>query len=171
MTRYAPDVEEGDIIFFPANLLHYAPTNLSKITRIILSFNLMIEISDKKGFIQLKITIPISVGELIDKISILQIKSQNTDSPYVSEELKSLTIIANENEVFDEDYFIQLLDVNQLLWKVEDDLRALEKEQDFSEEFVKLARNVYKFNDIRSSIKKEINEKYNSIFSEVKIYK
>jgi|TARA_B100000073_G_scaffold203018_1_gene168321 hypothetical protein len=119
----------------------------------------------------LKITIPISVGELIDKISILQIKSQNTDSPYVSEELKSLTIIANENEVFDEDYFIQLLDVNQLLWKVEDDLRVLEKEQDFGEEFVKLARNVYKFNDIRSSIKKEINEKYNSIFSEVKIYK
>ena len=48
LTRYAPDVEEGDIIFFPANLLHYAPTNLSKITRIILSFNLMIEISDKK---------------------------------------------------------------------------------------------------------------------------
>lgn len=119
----------------------------------------------------MKITIPISVGELIDKISILQIKSQNTDSPYVSEELKSLTIIANENEVFDEDYFIQLLDVNQLLWKVEDDLRVLEKEQDFGEEFVKLARNVYKFNDIRSSIKKEINEKYNSIFSEVKIYK
>lgn len=48
LTRYTPDVEEGDIIFFPANLLHYAPTNLSKITRTIVSFNLKIKLFDRK---------------------------------------------------------------------------------------------------------------------------
>ena len=119
----------------------------------------------------MKIIIPISVGELLDKISILQIKSQYTDNVYVTRELKSLIEIAKKNEVHDDDYLNQLLDVNQLLWKIEDDLRVLEKYQDFGEVFVKQARSVYKTNDIRSSIKKEINDKYNSFFSEVKIHK
>ncbi len=119
----------------------------------------------------MKITIPISVGELLDKISILQIKSQHTDNAYVNRELKSLTEIAKKNEVYDDDYLNQLLDINQLLWNIEDDLRVLERCQDFSETFVKLARSVYKTNDIRSSIKREINEKYNSFYNEVKIHK
>ena len=119
----------------------------------------------------MKLTIPISVGELLDKISILQIKSRYTDNTYVIKELKILTEIATQTDVYDDDYLFQLLDVNQSLWKVEDDLRVLEKQQDFGEAFVKLARSVYKINDIRSSIKKEINEKYNSFFSEVKIHK
>jgi|TARA_R100000482_G_C5119093_1_gene144681 predicted DNA-binding protein YlxM (UPF0122 family) len=119
----------------------------------------------------LKIIIPISVGELIDKISILQIKSQHTNNSYVLKELKSLTEIAKENEVYDDECLKQLLDINQLLWKIEDDLRVLEKHQDFGDAFVNLARSVYITNDVRSSIKKQINEKYDSFYSEVKIYK
>ena len=119
----------------------------------------------------MKITIPISVGELLDKISILQIKSQHTDNIYVTKELESLIEIAKEFKVFDFKYFDQLLEVNQKLWKIEDELRVHEKSQDFSDTFINLARNVYITNDRRSSIKKEINQKYNSSYREVKIHK
>ena len=119
----------------------------------------------------MKITIPISVGELLDKISILQIKSQYTDNVYVHKELESLIEIAKEFEVFDFKYFDQILEVNQKLWKIEDELRVHEKAQDFGDTFVNLARSVYITNDRRSSIKKEINQKYNSSYREVKIHK
>lgn len=119
----------------------------------------------------MKITIPISIGELLDKISILQIKSQYTDNIYVTKEFDSLIKIAKENNVFDFKYFDQLLEVNQKLWKIEDELRVLEKSQDFGDTFINLARSVYTTNDKRSSIKKEINHKYNSSFKEVKIHK
>ena len=119
----------------------------------------------------MKITIPISVGELLDKISILQIKSQHTNNIYVTKELDSLVEIAKENNIFDFEYFDQLLEVNQKLWKIEDELRILEKSKDFSDTFVNLARNVYITNDKRASIKKNINEKYNSSFKEIKIHK
>tara|TARA_R100000005_G_C4975713_1_gene187199 strand:- start:188 stop:547 length:360 start_codon:yes stop_codon:yes gene_type:complete len=119
----------------------------------------------------LKITIPISVGELLDKISILQIKSQYTDNIYVTKELESLIEIAKQFKVFDFKYFDQLLEVNQKLWKIEDELRVHEKSQDFSDTFINLARSVYITNDKRSSIKKEINHKYNSSYREVKIHK
>ena len=119
----------------------------------------------------MKITIPISVGELLDKISILHIKSQHTDNIYVNKELESLIEIAKEFKVFDFKYFDQLLQVNQKLWKIEDELRVHEKSQDFGDAFVNLARSVYITNDKRSSIKKEINQKYNSLFREVKIHK
>ena len=119
----------------------------------------------------MKITIPISVGELLDKISILQIKSQYTDNIYVNKELDSLIEIAKEFKVFDFKYFDQLLEVNQKLWEIEDELRILEKSKDFSDTFINLARSVYITNDKRSSIKKEINEKYNSSYREVKIHK
>ena len=119
----------------------------------------------------MKITIPISVGELLDKISILQIKSQYTDDTYVNAELESLIDIAKQFKVFDFKYFDQLLEVNQKLWKIEDELRVLEKSQNFGDEFVELARSVYITNDRRFMIKKEINEKYNSSYREVKIHK
>ena len=119
----------------------------------------------------MKIIIPISVGELLDKISILQIKSQYTNSVYVNKELESLIEIAKENKVFDFKYFDQLLEVNQKLWEIEDELRVYEKFQDFGDAFVNLARSVYITNDRRASIKKEINEKYNSSYREVKIHK
>ena len=119
----------------------------------------------------MKITIPISVGELLDKISILQIKSQHTDNIYVTKELDSLIEIAKEFKVFDFEYFDQLLEVNQKLWKIEDELRVLEKSQDFGDAFVNLARSVYITNDRRASIKKEINQRYNSTYREIKIHK
>ena len=118
----------------------------------------------------MKIIVPISVGELLDKITILQIKSQYTNNSYITKELESLIRVAKQNNVFDFKYLKELSNVNKLLWKIEDDLRVLEKNQEFNDVFVKLARSVYKTNDIRASIKKEINEKYNSSFNEVKIY-
>jgi hypothetical protein len=118
----------------------------------------------------MKITIPISVGELLDKISILSIKSQYTDNSYVTQELKDLIQIAQEHEVYDASYITQLLQVNRKLWEIEDDLRVLEKSQIFNSQFIELARSVYITNDQRAKIKKEINEKYKSYYQEVKCY-
>ena len=61
--------------------------------------------------------------------------------------------------------------MNQNLWKIEDELRILEKSQDFGDTFINLARSVYNMNDRRASIKKQINEKYNSSYKEIKIHK
>jgi hypothetical protein len=118
----------------------------------------------------MKITIPISVGELLDKISILSIKSQHTNNEYVTKELQDLIKIAQEHQVYDASYISQLLQVNRKLWKIEDDLRVLEKSQTFHQDFIELARSVYITNDERSKIKKQINEKYNSQYQEVKCY-
>ena len=117
-----------------------------------------------------EIQIPISVGELLDKISILSIKSQYTDNSYVTKELQDLIKIAQEHQVYDASYVSQLLSINHKLWKIEDDLRVLEKSKDFNETFIELARSVYITNDLRASIKKEINEKYKSTYQEVKCY-
>jgi len=116
------------------------------------------------------ISIPISVGELLDKISILSIKSQYTNNEYVKKELQDLIKIAKEHQVYDASYVSQLLSVNRKLWKIEDDLRVLEKSQTFNSQFIELARSVYIINDERASIKKEINEKYISQYQEVKCY-
>ena len=118
-----------------------------------------------------EIQIPISVGELLDKISILSIKSQYTDNSYVTKELQDLIEIAKKHQVYDAPYVSQLLSINQKLWKIEDDLRVLEKSQDFGETFIELARSVYITNDLRASIKKEINEKYKSSYQEIKVHK
>ena len=117
-----------------------------------------------------EIQIPISIGELLDKISILSIKSQYIDNSYVTKELQDLIKIAQEHQVYDASYVSQLLSINHKLWKIEDDLRVLEKLKTFNEEFIELARSVYKTNDLRASIKKEINEKYKSNYQEVKCY-
>lgn len=114
---------------------------------------------------------PISVGELLDKISILTIKSQHTSSEYVRKELHELIGIANQHKVYDNFYLSKLLNVNSKLWNIEDDLRVLERLQDFGETFTELARSVYITNDKRAAIKKEINEKYNSTYHETKIHK
>ena len=118
-----------------------------------------------------EIKIPISIGELLDKISILSIKSQHTTNQYVSKELQDLIKIAQEHQVYDASYVSQLLSINHKLWKIEDDLRVLEKSKDFNETFIELARSVYITNDLIASIKKEINEKYKSSHKEVKIHK
>jgi len=117
-----------------------------------------------------KIQIPISIGELLDKISILSIKSQCTNNHYVSKELQDLIQIAKKHQVYDDFYLTKLLSINHKLWKIEDDLRVLEKSQDFDETFIELARSVYITNDKRARVKKEINEKYKSTYQEVKCY-
>ena len=116
------------------------------------------------------IHIPVPVGELLDKISILSIKSQHTSNEYVTKELKDLIKIAQEHQVYDASYVSQLLQVNRKLWRIEDDLRVLEKSNTFNQDFIELARSVYIINDERASIKKEINEKYVSQYQEVKCY-
>lgn len=116
------------------------------------------------------ITTPISVGELLDKITILQIKSQYSNNPYIHKELTDLTTIAKEHQVYNEQDLQLLKEVNSKLWEIEDELRELEKQQDFSNTFIELARSVYKTNDERARIKKQINEKTNSTYSEVKLY-
>jgi len=118
-----------------------------------------------------EIQIPISVGELLDKISILFIKSQYTDNSYVTKELQDLIKIAKEHQVYDDCYLAKLLSINHKLWKIEDDLRVLEKSQDFGNTFIELARSVYITNDQRAFIKKEINEKYKSSYQEIKVHK
>lgn len=117
----------------------------------------------------LEIRIPVSVGELIDKITILEIKSNFTDSEYVKKELRHLSEIASSID-YNQDLKNELFLINRKLWDVEDLLRLKEKEQDFGLFFVELARDVYFLNDRRAEIKKEINLKTNSKYQEIKCY-
>lgn len=116
------------------------------------------------------VNIPVSVGELLDKITILQIKAEHTDNEYVHKELRDLSEIAQTLGVYFDDDIRRLKEVNQELWDIEDKLREHEKLWNFDDEFVDLARMVYFKNDQRASIKKEINTRINSVYSEVKLY-
>lgn len=116
------------------------------------------------------LSVPISNGELLDKITILQIKSEKTDNHYVHKELNDLILIAKEHHVYNQSYLSDLLYVNRKLWDIEDRLRELEKLWRFDDEFVDLARQVYTTNDKRAEIKKKINQETNSTYQEVKIY-
>lgn len=118
----------------------------------------------------MKITVPISVGELLDKISILQIKFQKTSNDYVEKELNELIRIATENSVYDISYIHKLKSVNKDLWDVENEIRKFEASENFCGRFIELARSVYKLNGQRSDIKNQINNSYNSEFREIKIY-
>lgn len=119
----------------------------------------------------MKIIIPISVGELLDKITILQIKSKYSQNSYIHKELQDLTEIAKTNQVYLSSYLQELQQINSQLWKIEDELRELEKEQNFSSHFIDLARQVYITNDKRAEIKRKINEITNSTYQEVKLHK
>ena len=122
------------------------------------------------------VTIPVSVGELIDKISILQIKKNKmTDSSKlvkVENELSHLYKVAVPFLAIDSIsvLFEDLIGVNSQLWTVEDKLRILEKEHRFEGEFVSLARSVYHLNDERFNIKNKINVLTDSDIQEVKQY-
>jgi predicted nucleic acid-binding Zn-ribbon protein len=118
----------------------------------------------------MKIEIPVSVGELIDKLTILEIKSLFTDDEYVLKELEELNKSRAIITQYTLEYEIELKKVNEKLWKIEDKLRQLEKEQRFDSEFIELARSVYITNDERARIKREINELTNSDFKEIKVY-
>lgn len=118
---------------------------------------------------------PISLGELIDKITILQIKTQHlqdTALKHVITELNALECTLNNlNLSINPKLIEQLKEVNQILWNIEDDIREQERQQNFGDTFIQLARSVYKQNDRRSAIKKEINTAYGSAFTEEKSYK
>jgi len=118
---------------------------------------------------------PISLGELIDKISILEIKTQNLQGnalENVKKELEALKSTLNDLQLkIDTTLFQRLKEVNQDLWKIEDDIRDQERQKSFGKRFIRLARSVYQQNDRRAAIKKEINTTYGSIFIEEKSYK
>ena len=120
------------------------------------------------------IFVPISVGELIDKITILEIKKKYMSGEKmenVNNEFKSLKVILN-NEKFevDQNLYLKLKKINATLWKIEDKIRIKESLKEFDGDFIELARSVYKVNDERSQIKREINLKYNSKIVEEKSY-
>ena len=121
------------------------------------------------------VAVPISLGELIDKITILEIKEYKLDknkANNVINELNQLTIILNNlNFVIEEKLIDNLREVNKNLWEIEDLIRLKEKENNFDDEFIKLARAVYKNNDERSKIKRNINIIYKSDIIEEKSYK
>ena len=124
-----------------------------------------------------KILAEISAGELIDKITILEIKKAkitNKDKLIeVEKELLSLNqtmkkFIPNNSKILK--FKDELKDINLKLWDIEDGKRSAEKNSDFGEKFIKLARNVYKFNDERAKIKLAINNALGSNVKEVKSY-
>ena len=106
-----------------------------------------------------------SNGELLDKLSILELKQKNiSDDKKLAnikvefEELSPLAlIIFKENPPIISELYLKLSQINAKLWKIEDDIRQCEKEKSFDSKFVQLARDVYYTNDIRSELKKEIN--------------
>jgi FkbM family methyltransferase len=121
--------------------------------------------------------VEVSPGELLDKISILQIKSERIDDPAklwnIQTELQALTQTRNqfvETSPSLDQLFADLKRVNEALWDVEDELRFSEQRQDFGPEFVELARSVYRHNDRRSVLKREINKLLDSRLLEEKSY-
>ena len=118
--------------------------------------------------------IEVSIGEIVDKLSILQIKLENiTDEDKlvnIKKEFNYLySIVFKDLKIQLEDYQ-PLLDINKELWGIEDDIRDEERAKRFETQFIELARAVYVTNDKRSQIKKDINIKYGSEFVEEKSY-
>ena len=121
------------------------------------------------------VLVPVSVGELIDKITILQIKkrmiSNGDQLVNVNRELEALQQIKNDLDLQGvEDMQEDLAAVNLLLWDTEDSIRACESQKDFGPRFISLARCVYKLNDKRSRVKRDINITFNSSIVEEKSY-
>ena len=122
------------------------------------------------------INTPVSLGELVDKISILHIKNLNIkDSEkikLVKEELSLLNKILddhiNKNDI--QQHLDSLIAINSKLWVIEDDIRDCERNKIFDQKFIELVRSVYFTNDKRSAVKLEINKKFGSKIIEVKSY-
>ena len=124
-----------------------------------------------------KILVEVSVGELLDKISILEIKKEKIKDP------EKLKFIIDEHQILHEQYkenvkndvelnklYESLKIINSRLWTIEDDKRKCEKEKDFTENFIKLSRDVHLLNDERAKIKLEINNHTGSKIKEIKEY-
>ena len=124
-----------------------------------------------------KILVEVSVGELLDKISILEIKKEKIKESeklqFINDEYKVLKDQLDKNVKFDEKIdklFQSLKEINAKLWIIEDDKRLCEKNSDFSEKFIKLSRDVHFLNDDRGKIKLEINHHAGSKIKEIKKY-
>jgi hypothetical protein len=124
-----------------------------------------------------KILAEISVGDLTDKITILEIKQENIKDKdslnIINKELISLQSTLEENVTIQEELVIlisRLKAINKTLWDVEDDIRDCERNKSFGEDFIALARKVYFTNDKRAKIKKEINRLTHSDIEEIKSY-
>ena len=124
-----------------------------------------------------KILVEVSVGELLDKISILEIKQEKIKDleklKFINEEHSILKDQLNTNVKYDQklnELFEALKQINSKLWIIEDDKRLCEKEKDFTENFIKLSRDVHFFNDDRAKIKLEINNHTGSKIKEIKEY-
>ena len=124
-----------------------------------------------------KIIVEVSVGELLDKISILEIKKEKI------KDTEKLKYISNEHSILKEQLdekvknddkleklFLKLKEVNARLWNIEDDKRDCEKNKDFGEKFIKLSRDVHFLNDDRAKIKLEMNNHTGSAIKEIKEY-
>ena len=124
-----------------------------------------------------KIIVEVSVGELLDKISILEIKKEKIKDPeklkFISNEHSILKDQLEKNVKSDEKLkklFKELKNINVKLWVIEDDKRLCEKNSDFGEKFIKLSRDVHFLNDDRAKLKLEINNKTGSKIKEIKEY-
>ena len=124
-----------------------------------------------------KILVEVSVGELLDKISILEIKKEKISNPenlkFINSEYEILKEQFNKNIKIDDklnDLFKTLKEINAKLWVIEDKKRMCEKNSDFGKDFVKLSRDVHLLNDRRAKIKLEINEHTGSKIKEIKEY-
>ena len=124
-----------------------------------------------------KILVEVSVGELLDKISILEIKSEKIKDPeklnYIKDEYKILkdqlnTNIKDYSEI--ESLYNSLKEINSKLWVIEDNKRLCENNSEFGEKFIKLSRDVHFLNDDRARLKLEINNKTGSKIREIKEY-
>ena len=120
------------------------------------------------------INAPISIGELVDKITILEIKKNKLKNSKLENVLKELSFLRklmekHQIEITD-DLFTQLKEINLTLWNIEDQIRIKEKNKEFDNIFIELARSVYFTNDKRSEIKKRINQLSNSEITEEKSY-
>ena len=124
-----------------------------------------------------KILVEVSVGELLDKISILEIKKEKIKDPeklkFINEEFEILKSEFNKNVKSDDrltKLFEVLKEINSRLWIIEDDKRLCEKNSDFGEKFIKLSRDVHLLNDNRAKLKLEINNYTGSKIKEIKEY-
>ena len=124
-----------------------------------------------------KIIVEVSIGELLDKISILEIKQEKIKDleklKFISDEHAVLKDQLNKNVKSNDEIeklFQSLKEINAKLWVIEDDKRLCEKEKDFTEKFIKLSRDVHFLNDDRAKIKLEMNNLTGSKIKEIKEY-
>ncbi len=120
------------------------------------------------------ISIPVSLGELVDKITILRIKARHLQGDALAHVQQELALLQQALEAtgvsLDPALEAQLLEVNGQLWEIEDAIRDQERQRCFEQVFIDLARAVYRTNDRRAELKRQINERYGSTLIEQKSY-